>query len=241
MIMLPALMLIAAAPPPTAAEIGPAPVAQQAIPMIEQAIRARMIDPDSAKIEWPYDFSAGSLKGLFTKRRTGWITCGMLNSKNRLGGYTGRVYFEVVVHENTIVMLDIGEGTEIDLVGLSCEQSIKSGFLRSVAQVPPTGAATAPPTPDQLIAAAESSAKAAAAQGGVGISLMSSPVGAVLMAVAPGSRAEKAGLKAGETIEAINGIPIKGMDTNSIGAILHSDAPSLAVKVVGVGDLTINR
>lgn len=203
-----------------------------------------MIDPDSTKFEWPYDFTAGALKGLFSKRHTGWITCGLVNSRNRMGGYSGQSYFEVVIHNGLIDMLDIGEAQDFDMVNMSCQKLIKDGFLRSatVSQPPVSAMPTMPAmSQEQILATAQNNAKAAAASGGIGVTFMSSPVGATIVAVAPGSRADKAGLKAGETLEAINGIPIKGMSQASIIAILHSDAPSLVMKVVGVGDITIRR
>ena len=242
LMILAAPLLIAAAPPPTDADIGPEPATQEARAITEQAIKARLIDPDSARIEWPYAFTGGSLKGLFSKRRVGWISCGLVNSRNRMGGYSGQAYFAVVIHNGAIDMLDIGESQDIDIVGMSCQKMVSSGFLHPAPVIAPTASTpVSPVSNDQLMAAVQANAQTAAAKGGIGITFMPSPVGAILMAVSPGSRADKAGLKAGETIEAINGIPIKGMDQGSIGAILHSDAPSLVVKVVGVGDLTINH
>ena len=238
--ILPALLLTAATTPPSAEDVGPPPVAAETKAMVEQAIRARMIDPASTVIEWPYDFTSGSLKALFSKRTAGWITCGLVNSKNRMGGYSGQSYFELVVRNGAIEALDIGESRDIDLVNLSCQKLVKSGFLRP-ATAPAAPPAAAAPSTAQMLAAAQTGAQTAAATGGVGITFVPSPVGAILMAIAPGSRAEKAGLKPGETIEAINGIPVKGMEAAAIAAILHSDAPALVVKVVGVGELTIGK
>ena len=54
----------------------------------EAALRARLIDPDSAKIEWPYGFLYGTWKPPFSKRIEGYWTCGLINARNRMGAYT---------------------------------------------------------------------------------------------------------------------------------------------------------
>jgi len=228
-------LLIAASPPPTEAEIGPQPTFTDAVAMTEQAIRTRLIDPESARIEWPYGFAGGSLKAMLGKRRAGWFTCGLVNAKNRMGGYTGQSYFEVLIHNGVIEFLDIGEaGQDIDLVALSCEKMLKDGLL------PP-----APPLPiassgvQSMPAMAAAGAANAAAQGGLGITFMPSPMGAILIAVAPGSRAERAGLKPGETIEAVNGASIKGLDQNTIVALIRAQTTALKLGVVGVGNVAI--
>lgn len=48
---------------------------------IEPAIREELMDPESARFEWPFFFSAQS---------NGWATCGYVNSKNSMGGYVGK-------------------------------------------------------------------------------------------------------------------------------------------------------
>jgi len=229
------VLLIAANPPPTETEVGPEPVFSDAVAMTEQAITARLIDPESARIEWPYGFVGGSLKAPFGKRRVGWFTCGLVNAKNRMGGYTGQSYFEVLIHNGAIEFLDIGEaGQEIDLVAMSCEKMLKDGLLPSAPPLP-----TAPSGVQVVPAMAAAGASQAAAHGGLGITFMPSPMGAILVAVAPGSRAERAGLRPGETIEAVNGASIKGLDQNTIVALIRAQTADLKLGVVGVGSVTI--
>ncbi len=52
-----------------------------------------LVDPESARIKWTKGFFWTSWKqgnlGFANKRSWGWLACGTLNAKNRLGGYAG--------------------------------------------------------------------------------------------------------------------------------------------------------
>lgn len=52
-----------------------------------------LVDPESARIKWTKGFFWTSWKqgnmGFGNKRRWGWLACGTLNARNRLGGYAG--------------------------------------------------------------------------------------------------------------------------------------------------------
>ena len=92
----------------------------------EQAVRSRLIDPDSARIEWPFGFLSGSWKPPFQKRIDGYWTCGLVNAKNRMGGYTGRTSFVAVVSPSGIVQyVELGTGRDFDLLSSQCANSIK--------------------------------------------------------------------------------------------------------------------
>ena len=106
---------LAAPSPPTAADFGPAPTFQDAVRLGEAELRARLIDPDSAHVEWPYNFISGSLKSMFSKRRAGFFTCGRVNAKNRMGGYTGQSWFLIIENSGIVTELDIGGDDGIDL------------------------------------------------------------------------------------------------------------------------------
>lgn len=66
----------------------------------EQGVRGRLIDPQSAIIEMPFDFIYGSWTPAFSRTRyVGFMTCGTVNARNRMGGYTGRTSFISVIDE----------------------------------------------------------------------------------------------------------------------------------------------
>jgi membrane-associated protease RseP (regulator of RpoE activity) len=208
--------------------------------MGEAAIKAALIDPGSAQIEWPYNFTGGTLKALFGKTKPGWFTCGWVNSKNRMGGYSGRSWFMIEIYQGAVSQLDIGESDGIDPASVTCPSLLKNGLLQPApGPVRSALAAPAPQSAAEYAAAADSSAQAAAARGGLGISFVPTVAGATLVSVAPGSAGEKAGLKPGETIEALNGIALKGMSPAAMIEVLHSAPASVTLTIVGVGDVKV--
>lgn len=57
------------------------------IKLIENAVKAKLKDPDSAKFEWPNGFVRYTpANGVETS-----ATCGTVNARNGFGGYTGRM------------------------------------------------------------------------------------------------------------------------------------------------------
>jgi len=92
----------------------------------ETSLRARLIDPDSARIEWPYGFTYGTWKPILAKRVEGYWTCGSINARNRMGGYTGSTSFVVVLDANGLVQfVDMGEARDFDFVTSQCNGSVK--------------------------------------------------------------------------------------------------------------------
>jgi len=92
----------------------------------ETSLRARLIDPDSARIEWPYGFTYGTWKPILSKRVEGYWTCGSINARNRMGGYTGSTSFVVVLDPNGLVQfVDMGEARDFDFVTNQCNGSVK--------------------------------------------------------------------------------------------------------------------
>ena len=92
----------------------------------EQTLRSRLIDPDSARIEWPYGFLRGSWKPAFQKPIEGYWTCGLVNAKNRMGGYTGSHSFVAVVSPTGIPQyVETGTGNDFDILASQCANSVK--------------------------------------------------------------------------------------------------------------------
>lgn len=92
----------------------------------EATLRAKLIDPESARIEWTHGFLLGSWRPFLSKRIDGYWTCGLVNARNRMGGYTGSSSFVVVLDPNGIVQYSqIGESKEFDLLSSACANSVK--------------------------------------------------------------------------------------------------------------------
>lgn len=92
----------------------------------EQKIRSILIDPESAKFEWPYGFLYSYWKPFLRKRVTGHITCGFVNSRNRMGGYAGRAPFVVVMDGGSVSFVEIDDDRGLGLVGASCQNYAKN-------------------------------------------------------------------------------------------------------------------
>lgn len=108
----------------------------------EHGVKRRLIDPQSAIIEMPFDFIYGSWTPAFSGTRfEGFMTCGSVNAKNRMGGYTGSSSFVAVVDENgTEKYTDMDSGTSeyFRPVDAGCAQLIKK--LKLVSNAPQGGA-----------------------------------------------------------------------------------------------------
>ena len=227
---------------PTAAEIGPAPSFADAVRIGEAELRNRLIDPDSAHIEWPYNFIGGSLKSMFSKRRSGFFTCGFVNAKNRMGGFTGKSWFLIMENAGTVTELDIGEADEIDAATISCNDFVKHESL------PPSPASvTASPSPSPVTTfegfqrASDASAAAAALSGGLGISFLPTPAGAVIVAVAKNSVAEEAGFRPGQVIQSVNGIDLRGMPVPAAIAVIRGLPKNSTFVMAGAGSIKVSR
>jgi hypothetical protein len=90
----------------------------------EASVRARLIDPESARFEWPKGFAFGYWKPFLSKRITGYYTCGLVNSRNRMGGYVGATAFAVVVDEGQVKFTDIGTGRNYDFTSSACAKTM---------------------------------------------------------------------------------------------------------------------
>ena len=88
--------------------------------LVEPAIRAQLIDPQSARFEWPYGFHTAS---------NGLVTCGHLNSKNRMGGYAGKSFVLVVNQERPPYFNIAEDDSNWDGVTGMCHELIKKGEL----------------------------------------------------------------------------------------------------------------
>lgn len=91
----------------------------------EQALRSRLIDPESARIEWTHGFLSGTWKPFLSKPVEGYWSCGLINARNRMGGYTGSTAFVVVLDPSGYVKYsEIGSSRDIDILSASCSKSV---------------------------------------------------------------------------------------------------------------------
>jgi hypothetical protein len=238
---------VGAAAPPAPDDYGTQPTFADAVRIGEEAIKGSLIDPDSARIEWPYNFIAGTLKPLLGHKNAGYYTCGFVNARNRMGGYTGRTWFLIMEKNGAVTSLAIGEPDKIDTASATCPGLVKKAYLPAAPALPlPTQMAgmTAPAagagpvsTPEQW----QKGADDATAKGGYGFSLAPTPLGGLVVAVGKDSPAASAGLKPGEMIESLNGISIKGMAPASVFEMLGRTGPSVTLSVVGIGDVKVTK
>lgn len=78
----------------------PRPDLTAAVEGAVKQMKQNLYDPESARIEWRSGFQWSYLKEPFVRREFGWIACGTINGKNRLGGYVGANGFLLFVRES---------------------------------------------------------------------------------------------------------------------------------------------
>lgn len=92
----------------------------------ESSLRSKLIDPDSARIEWTHGFLLGYWRPFLSRRIEGYWTCGLINARNRMGGYTGSTAFVVVLNPGGQVLYsEIGTAKDMDVLTSSCVNSAR--------------------------------------------------------------------------------------------------------------------
>lgn len=97
-------LVLAACTPPTQEEINAAyygPQPSDPIGIAEQWVGDRLIDPYSARYE-----HRGITQGVLYDIRGdyfGWVQCGTVNARNRMGAYVGRTTYVVVIVDNRVI------------------------------------------------------------------------------------------------------------------------------------------
>lgn len=87
----------------------------------EAALLPRLVDPRSAQIQWQRGFRWASYKPFLKRRVYGWTGCGLVNAKNRMGGYTGPVAFAIVYSAGSVALLDMDDDGSLGIVGGQCD------------------------------------------------------------------------------------------------------------------------
>lgn len=73
----------------------------------EARLKNALFDPGSAQIQYASGFQWGFMKPIIGRRTHGWIACGSVNAKNRMGGYVGAQGFFIFVDANGAVSADM--------------------------------------------------------------------------------------------------------------------------------------
>lgn len=80
----------------------------------ENYIRGRLVDPKSALFEWPNGFKDNN---------QAYVTCGYVNARNRMGGFTGRTAFIISLKDMAVIYYDMDEGGKMGVVELGCKSA----------------------------------------------------------------------------------------------------------------------
>lgn len=113
----------------------------------ESQLKNVLFDPSSAQIQYSSGFQWGFMKPIIGKRTHGWIACGSINAKNRLGGYVGAAGFFIFVDANKAVT----SGMMIDWT-TTCDTGPAVALQPEMMNTPvqATGSGPAPSIADEL-------------------------------------------------------------------------------------------
>lgn len=196
-------------------------------PIAERALLSHLIDPASAQISWPYGIARISTKVFFGPRISGWLTCGTVNSKNRMGGYAGQSFFYVTVKDGQAIDVQVGSSSnDFDIVTTQCQNIIKKGMLPPATKTEFAQATDAPIPPGQP---------------SLGVGFVQVPDGLYVKDVVPGSAAEKVGILQGMVVTALNGVSIKGVEPSVAAAMIRSTNGPITLSVVGHADIVVTK
>jgi hypothetical protein len=132
-------VLARSAPPPPEPTNHPdwASVRDQGVSEITSAL----FDPSSVQINWSSGFSWGFAKPIIGRRTFGWIACGNLNAKNRLGGYVGAKPFWIMADASGAVT----SGWVADTMS-TCDNGLKTAINPELVNTSPVTPVTLAPT-----------------------------------------------------------------------------------------------
>ena len=197
--------------PLVADSYGPPPNWKRFKELGEAAVRERLLDPSSAQFKWPYAYKQRGYTPFMSKRIYGYVTCGIVNSRNRYGGYVGDTLFAVVIDYDRVLYTELGKPSGLDMTSEACRKAMLS-----------------PAPSDETPASAP-----------MGLSLTITPDGAYVSNVSPQSTGAVAGIQSGMVIARINGISIKGMSASAVEQILTGATGSVVLEMIGGQTVTV--
>jgi hypothetical protein len=193
---------------------GPAPSWEVFRELAEQAVRTQLVDPDSARFSWLWGYQQGFYKPMLAKRVHGYTACGLVNARNRMGGYTGDTWFVVVIDNDMVRYVEIALNA-YSVIGDQCTK----------AKLPPL-ASFQSPQPQKAI---------------LGVMFMSEPAGIRVIRVVPGSPAERAGIKQDMVIARVNGISLKGLPQTAAQQMLQNLAGTATIELTSGAVISVER
>jgi hypothetical protein len=193
----------------------------------EQAVIARLVDPESARVSWMSGYRKGGFKPMFERRVHGYVACGTVNARNRMGGYAGATGFIVVVDFDRALRVEM-DSRSGGMYGEMCAKQVREGKFPAL----PADEAAASSSAD---ADRAGSSRAASA---LGLTVRTMPEGAYVSAVEAGSPAGTAGLTPGMVVTAVNGIPLAGMG-DAMTKVLAAAGSGSTLTLVGGKTVTL--
>jgi hypothetical protein len=200
---------------------GPQPDFLAAQQLSETTIRASFFDPNSAEFQWPFAWTGSYYKPMLQSKKVGWWTCGLVNARNRMGGYVGFQNFVVVFNNGSLIFTEVGSNQQFDLTKMGCAKAVQQGALSRADQLKLTAQAVDPAKPM------------------LGISFGPAPDGLYIMSVDTGYPAALAGIQPGMVISQINGITLKGMQPSAAGQIMAATGSEVTLTIIGRGDVRL--
>lgn len=207
-----------------AVDPGPPPASVEEFKRIsESAILNGFFDPGSAQITWDRGITGGYWKPPLSKKVPGWFTCGLINAKNRMGGYVGARRFVVVQYAGQVVFSSVSDGSNFDFTQIGCDKAINQGVIP--------------------VAGASRIVENSVPKDTPVIGVQYSPVadGSYVVGVYPGGPADEAGLVKGMVISHVNGIAIAGFDQPTVGKMILSTKGKVTLTVIGKGDVELTK
>jgi len=98
-----AIALMAASEPMAPVDYGSPISYDDAVQVGEKYIKASLLDPYSAHIDWSYNFVPFTEKVPFFKRTTGYASCVTVNAKNAYGGYVGEKTYRIIIRDGRVI------------------------------------------------------------------------------------------------------------------------------------------
>ena len=140
---LPFASLVAAISSPLLAqESPPDPAIQREIEWMSavvQQLRSSLVDPSSAQITLPFGFTPQQMTWkVWGVDMTGYFTCGVVNSRNRMGGYVGQTVFLAYISPEGQVSVTLDDPSTAGqrygglMMQKTCEAKRQQGLLPTI-------------------------------------------------------------------------------------------------------------